>query len=63
KARPTASGGLNINSGTFNSSVDKCSSGVATSICIPPIADKWRLYPIPAHAIDLNPAMTQNPGW
>jgi starch-binding outer membrane protein, SusD/RagB family len=30
-----------------------------------PIADKWKLYPIPARAIDLNPELVgaQNPGW
>lgn len=63
KARTTANGGLNLNASPFTSSVDKCSSGVAANVCILPIADKWKLYPIPAHAIDLNPAMSQNPGW
>ena len=28
-----------------------------------PISDKWRLYPIPAGACELNPLLTQNPGW
>ena len=28
-----------------------------------PIAEKWRLYPIPAGACELNEALTQNPGW
>ena len=28
-----------------------------------PIPDKWRLYPIPAAACELNPLLTQNPGW
>ena len=28
-----------------------------------PISDKWRLYPIPARACELNPLLTQNPGW
>lgn len=28
-----------------------------------PINDKFRLYPIPAGACELNPLLTQNPGW
>ena len=28
-----------------------------------PIPDKWKLLPIPQRAIDLNPLLTQNPGW
>ena len=28
-----------------------------------PINDKWRLYPIPAGACDLNDLLIQNPGW
>jgi starch-binding outer membrane protein, SusD/RagB family len=28
-----------------------------------PLADKWKLLPIPQRAIDLNPLLTQNPGW
>jgi hypothetical protein len=28
-----------------------------------PIPDKWKLMPIPQRAIDLNPKLTQNPGW
>jgi hypothetical protein len=28
-----------------------------------PIADKYKLMPIPQRAIDLNPKLTQNPGW
>ncbi|HVF40531.1 MAG TPA: RagB/SusD family nutrient uptake outer membrane protein [Gemmatimonadaceae bacterium] len=40
----------------FTSSVEKFTSNT-------PIADKWRLYPIPAHACELNPELTQNPGW
>ena len=28
-----------------------------------PIDDKWRLYPIPAGACELNDRLTQNPGW
>ena len=28
-----------------------------------PIPDKWKLLPIPQRAIDLNPKLTQNPGW
>jgi starch-binding outer membrane protein, SusD/RagB family len=61
-ARPTSAGGANINASPFTSSVEKCSVS-PTSVCFNPISDKWRLYPIPAHAIELNPALTQNPGW
>lgn len=61
-ARPTSAGGANINASPFTSSVEKCSVS-PSSVCFNPIEDKWRLYPIPAHAIDLNPALTQNPGW
>jgi hypothetical protein len=28
-----------------------------------PILDKWKLYPIPQRACELNLALTQNPGW
>ena len=28
-----------------------------------PINDKWKLYPIPARACELNPLLQQNPGW
>ncbi|MEO7455941.1 MAG: RagB/SusD family nutrient uptake outer membrane protein [Gemmatimonadaceae bacterium] len=28
-----------------------------------PIPDKWKLYPIPLRACELNNALTQNPGW
>ncbi len=28
-----------------------------------PIPDKWRLYPVPAHACELNAELVQNPGW
>ena len=28
-----------------------------------PIGDKWKLYPIPLRACELNPSLTQNPGW
>jgi hypothetical protein len=28
-----------------------------------PIPDKWKLLPVPQRAIDLNPKLTQNPGW
>jgi hypothetical protein len=64
RARPTSAGGTNINASPFTSSVEKCSVS-PTSVCFDPIDDKWRLYPIPAHAIELNPAMAgqQNPGW
>lgn len=61
-ARPTSAGGLNINASPFTSSVEKCTVS-PSSVCFTPIDDKWRLYPIPQHAIDLNAALTQNPGW
>ena len=61
-ARPTSAGGLNINASPFTSSVEKCSVS-PSSVCFNPIDDKWKLYPIPAHAIELNGALTQNPGW
>jgi hypothetical protein len=61
-ARPTSAGGANINASPFTSSVEKCSVS-PSSVCFNPIADKWRLYPIPAHAIELNAGLTQNPGW
>lgn len=28
-----------------------------------PIGDKWKLYPVPARACELNKALVQNPGW
>ena len=27
------------------------------------LPEKWKLYPIPAHACELNPLLVQNPGW
>lgn len=62
RARPTANGGTNINASPFTSSVEKCSVS-PSSVCFAPIADKWKLYPIPQHAIALNPALVQNPDW
>jgi hypothetical protein len=62
RARPTANGGTNINANPFSSSVEKCTVS-PTSVCFLPIADKWKLYPIPADAILLNSALIQNPGW
>ena len=44
-----------LNKSPFTSSVEKFNAA--------PIPDKWRLYPIPAHACELNPELTQNPGW
>ena len=44
-----------LNKTPFTSSVEKFSAA--------PIADKFKLYPIPAHACSLNPLLTQNPGW
>jgi starch-binding outer membrane protein, SusD/RagB family len=64
RARPTSAGGTNINANPFNSSVEKCTVS-PTSVCFLPIAEKWKLYPIPADAILLNAALAgaQNPGW
>ena len=28
-----------------------------------PLADKWKLYPIPLHACELDASLVQNPGW
>jgi starch-binding outer membrane protein, SusD/RagB family len=65
-ARTAAGGGTDINrtapNSSFNSNVEKCTVGNGP-ICYTPIADKWKLYPVPAHAIELNPLLTQNPGW
>jgi starch-binding outer membrane protein, SusD/RagB family len=44
-----------LNKSPFTSSVEKFNAA--------PIPDKWKLYPIPAHACELNPLLTQNPGW
>ena len=43
------------NRSPFTSSVEK-NNGI-------PIDDKWKLYPIPVHACELNANLTQNPGW
>ncbi|MCU0649607.1 MAG: RagB/SusD family nutrient uptake outer membrane protein [Gemmatimonadaceae bacterium] len=53
----TGSTGVGINRTTFTSLVPKLNSA--------PINDRWRLYPIPQRAIELNPriGITQNPGW
>ena len=45
----------NLNKSPFTSSVEKFDAR--------PIPDKWKLYPIPLHACELNPSLTQNPGW
>jgi starch-binding outer membrane protein, SusD/RagB family len=44
-----------LNRTPFTSSVEKFDAR--------PIPDKWRLYPIPAHACELNAELVQNPGW
>ncbi len=43
------------NRSPFTSSVEKMDTR--------PISDKWKLYPIPARACELNKALVQNPGW
>lgn len=64
KARIEATMALGVGTGTgqanrspFTSSVPKFDAR--------PIGDKWKLYPIPWRAIELNPALAnaQNPGW
>jgi hypothetical protein len=44
-----------MNRSPFTSSVEKFNAA--------PIGDKWKLYPIPVHACELNPELEQNPGW
>ena len=44
-----------LNRSPFTSSVEKFNAA--------PIPDKWKLYPVPAHACELNPELEQNPGW
>jgi hypothetical protein len=44
-----------LNKSPFTSSVEKFNAA--------PIPDKWKLYPIPFHACELNPSLQQNPGW
>ena len=44
-----------LNKSPFTSSVEKFNAA--------PIADKWKLYPIPQNACQLNKLLTQNPGW
>lgn len=58
--RPTSQGGQNRNASPFTSSVEKTSRSHPATIVI---EDKWRLYPIPARACELNPQLAQNPGW
>jgi starch-binding outer membrane protein, SusD/RagB family len=57
KARVEANMALisTLNKSPFTSSVEKLDTR--------PISDKWKLYPIPVHACELNPELTQNPGW
>ena len=44
-----------LNKSPFTSSVEK--------LDMRPIADRWKLYPIPVHACQFNPMLQQNPGW
>ena len=41
----------------FTSSTEKFATGQTT------VDDKWRVYPIPARACELNPQLAQTPGW
>ena len=45
-----------LNKSPYTSSVEKNTAAA-------PVNDKWKLYPIPVHACELNPALTQNTGW
>jgi hypothetical protein len=45
-----------LNKTPFTSSVEKINPGG-------PIDDKWKLFPIPAHACALNTLLVQNKGW
>lgn len=38
-----------------------CTGTGAASVCT--LTDKYKFYPVPQRAIDLNPRLTQNPGW
>jgi hypothetical protein len=57
KARVEANAALisTLNKSPFTSSVEKYD--------MRPISDKWKLYPIPAHACQFNNLLVQNPGW
>lgn len=44
-----------LNKSPFTSSVEKFDAR--------PLADKWKLYPIPVHACQFNNLLVQNPGW
>jgi starch-binding outer membrane protein, SusD/RagB family len=44
---------------TLNKSPNTSATEKATN----PVSDKWKLYPIPLHACELNKTLTQNPGW
>ena len=52
----------NENKSPFTSSVEKFTKQPDGTYVVP-IDDKWRLYPIPARACELNPELAQNPGW
>ncbi len=45
-----------LNRSPFTSSTEKFAAGQV-------IDDKWKLYPIPARACELNDQLAQNPGW
>jgi starch-binding outer membrane protein, SusD/RagB family len=47
-----------LNRTPFTSSVEKPATSTALTV-----DDKWRLYPIPARACELNASLVQNPGW
>ncbi len=53
----TGSTGVGINRNTLTSLVPKLNSA--------PLNDRWKLYPIPQRALELNPKLAgkQNPGW
>jgi hypothetical protein len=53
-------GAANRNANPFSSSIEK---GLPTHLEGGRIPDKWKLYPIPSGACELNTLLTQNPGW
>lgn len=57
KARVEANMALisTLNRSPFTSSVEKFNAA--------PLPDKWKLYPIPVHACELNATLKQNSGW
>ena len=51
-----------LNKSPFTSSVDKLPNGIPSTGTWS-VQDKFKLYPIPAHACQFNNLLVQNPGW